>query len=62
MMKIEITEKSRDRLVRECLKDTLQYCHADDAALERALHVVIAYYSVPGSYMEGAYDGEGVEE
>lgn len=28
-----------------------------DPALARALHVVIAYYSVPGQYMEGAYDG-----
>jgi hypothetical protein len=27
-----------------------------DAALARALHVVIAFYSVPGTYMEGAYD------
>lgn len=27
-----------------------------DAALASALHVVIAFYSVPGTYMEGAYD------
>jgi len=27
-----------------------------DATLVRALHVVIAFYSVPGTYMEGAYD------
>lgn len=27
-----------------------------DRALISALHTVIAYYSVPGTYMEGAYD------
>lgn len=28
-----------------------------DDALLRSLHVVRAYFSVPGTYMEGAYDG-----
>ena len=27
-----------------------------DDALLRSLHVVRAYFSVPGTYMEGAYD------
>ena len=57
MMKIELTEKARTDIVKQCLIDDLECCHADDEALERALHVVIAYYSVPGTYMEGAYDG-----
>jgi hypothetical protein len=30
---------------------------AEDPVVARALHVVIAYCSVPGTYMEGAYDG-----
>lgn len=29
----------------------------EDDALLRSLHVVRAYFSVPGTYMEGAYDG-----
>jgi hypothetical protein len=29
-----------------------------DPVVEKALHVVIAYCSVPGTYMEGAYDGD----
>jgi len=35
-----------------------QHFEGQDEALIRALHTVIAYYSVPGTYMEGAYDGE----
>ena len=29
-----------------------------DEALLAALHTVRAYYSVPGTYLEGSYDGE----
>ena len=29
----------------------------EDDALIRSLHVVRAFFSVPGTYMEGAYDG-----
>ena len=29
-----------------------------DEALLAALHTVRAYYSVPGAYLEGSYDGE----
>ena len=29
-----------------------------DEALLGALHTVRAYYSIPGTYLEGSYDGE----
>ena len=44
-----------DALLLEELKDMLE--DAIDPVVEGALHVVIAYCSVPGTYMEWAYDG-----
>ena len=34
------------------------HLEGQDEVLTSALHRVIAYYSVPGTYMEGSYDGE----
>lgn len=54
-----------DEFIREELDDVIEYCLDDkapkdwqDDALIRSIHVVRAYYSVPGTYMEGAYDAE----
>ena len=44
-----------EELVVDELRFNLDIC--EDPALARALHVVIAHYSIPGTYMEGAYDG-----
>lgn len=51
--------------MRQELDDVIEYCLDDkapkdwhDDALIRSIHVVRAYYSVPGTYMEGAYDAE----
>ena len=48
-----------DLLVREELLDARNLVNEmnDDPALVRAFDVVIAYYSRPGTYMEGCYDG-----
>jgi len=46
-----------DQLIADELKWQLE--NGDmDRAIESAMHTVIAYYSVPGTYMEGAYDSE----
>lgn len=50
-----IKEKFIDELVLWELNNMLE--SAEDPVVTRALHVVIAYCSVPGTHMEGAYDG-----
>jgi|TARA_R110000803_G_scaffold46198_7_gene97007 hypothetical protein len=54
MFKDEVLEQ----LVLEHLKEDLECVIPEDRPLVNALHVVIAYYSVPGTYMEGAFDGQ----
>jgi hypothetical protein len=56
-MKVQdiIKEEFIDELVLWELNNMLE--SAEDPVVTRALHVVIAYCSVPGTYMEGAYDG-----
>ena len=44
-----------DEMILELLKEDLEV--TEDPILTNALHIVIAYYSVPGTYMEGDYDG-----
>ena len=56
-----LSEILKDEFVDELITDELkwQLNNSDmDASLENAMHTVIAYYSVPGTYMEGAYDAE----
>ena len=66
---VKIREIFRDEIIDEFMRDELdellEYCLDDkapkdwqDDALIRSIHVVRAYYSVPGTYMEGAYDAE----
>ena len=45
-------------LLQELKSDLVTARENQDGPLERSLHIVIAYYSVPGTYMEGIYDGE----
>jgi len=53
---LDITEDEFiERLVLGELKSMIH--SAEDTVVKRALHIVIAYCSVPGTYMEGAYDG-----
>lgn len=47
-----------DELIASELKWQLENSDQIDQPLENALHMVIAYFSVPGTYMEGAYDSE----
>jgi hypothetical protein len=49
-----IKEEFIDELVLWELNNMLK--DAKDSAVISSLHVVIAYCSVPGTYMEGAYD------
>lgn len=56
---IEVDYDSLDAVVIECLKDTLD--HLEDngpssAVLKDSFDRVIAYYSVPGTYKDGAFD------
>lgn len=46
-----------DTLIIEELKWHLEDNDIVDPPLQNAIHTVIAYFSVPGTYMEGAYDG-----
>jgi len=45
-----------DQLIAEELKWQLENSDGMDDSLISAMHTVISYYSVPGTYMEGAYD------
>jgi hypothetical protein len=57
MNNIELTQESVDTLI---LTELVQILHdtqvKEDLALIKSLNVVIAYYSVPGTYKEGSYD------
>jgi len=57
-----LSEILRDEFVDELIADELKWQLENnneiDQPLENALHMVIAYFSVPGTYMEGAYDAE----
>lgn len=53
-----LDEDFAEKFIRHQLMSALEDAQTDqDQALVNALHVVIAYYSVPGQYMEGSYDG-----
>lgn len=59
-----LTNEAIDKFMLEELDNALENAldqkapkHWEDDALIRSLHVVRAFYSVPGTYMEGAYDG-----
>jgi len=53
-----LDEDFAEKFIRHQLMSALEDAQTDqDQALANALHVVIAYYSVPGQYMEGSYDG-----
>ncbi len=57
---IELTHDSTTELIRDTLKEDLaleQDTEVPDNALCTALNVVIAYYSIPGTWKEGSYDG-----
>jgi hypothetical protein len=57
----KLREILRDEFVDQLITDELQWQleNSDmDASLTSAMHTVIAYYSVAGTYMEGAYDAE----
>lgn len=57
-----LSEIFKDELVDELIAGELKWQLENDAMidppLQNALHMVIAYFSVPGTYMEGAYDSE----
>ena len=47
-----------DELIADELKWQLENSDQIDQPLQNAMHMVIAYFSVPGTYMEGAYDAK----
>ena len=52
-------EEVLDRIMTEELDIAIELAILErDEALLAALHTVRAYYSVPGAYLEGSYDGE----
>lgn len=52
-----VKDEYTDEFVREDLLESLKFAKENgDMALTNALHTVIAYYSVPGTYREGSYD------
>lgn len=53
-----LNDQGLDHIIRSELLESLEIAIENgDEALVRALHTVIAHFSVPGTYMEGAYDG-----
>jgi hypothetical protein len=56
-MNIELTPEQEDMVVLQVLIATLHLDeYTGDDALSRAMNVVLAYYSVPGTWKEGMYD------
>lgn len=53
-MLVEISDESLDEIVVAALTRSLQ--SVEDEELEEAIHTVIAYHSVPGTYLDGTYD------
>lgn len=56
-----LSEFLKDEFVDELITNELKWQLENgdmDNSLISAIHTVIAYYSVPGTYMEGAYDAE----
>ena len=52
-------EEVLDKIMTEELDVAIELAIMErDEALLGALHTVRAYYSVPGAYLEGSYDGE----
>jgi len=52
-------EEVLDKIMNEELDLAIELAVEEkDEALLAALHTVRAYYSVPGAYLEGSYDGE----
>ena len=52
-------EEAIDKIMIEELDLAIELAVAEkDDALLGSLHTVRAYYSVPGAYLEGSYDGE----
>ena len=52
-------EEVLDKIMTEELDVAIELAIMErDEALLAALHTVRAYYSVPGAYLEGSYDGE----
>ena len=52
-------EEAIDKIMIEELDLAIELAVAEkDEALLGSLHTVRAYYSVPGTYLEGSYDGE----
>jgi len=53
-----ISDLLKDEILEQLILEELK-CQVDiidDPALINAMHTVIAYYSIPGTYMEGSYD------
>jgi len=55
-MLIDVSDESIDEIVVATLTRSLEL--AEEEELKEAMHKVIAYFSVPGSYLGGAYDVE----
>jgi hypothetical protein len=58
-MRIEFNYDQIEEIVREALKESLRLLenHSEGSyVLCDSLHRVIAYYSVPGEYLDGVYD------
>ncbi len=61
-MKVEITAEGADDTVVKVLTELVHYYgrietyEEADPDLIEAMHMVIAYFSVPGEYMDGLYD------
>ena len=53
-IKIEIDQEQASKITRDDLVNGLEFI--DNSELMDAMHKVIAYYSVPGEYMDGKYD------
>lgn len=51
---IELSAYQKDEITRHNLVEGLVY--VDNSELREAMNKVIAYYSVPGEYLDGKYD------
>ena len=58
-MKVVLSEILKDEFVDQLITEERKWQLENgdmNRLVETAMHTVIAYYSIPGTYMEGAYD------
>ena len=60
MINIDLDEDTAEQVTVQTLKESLGY--VSNPTLEKAIQYTIAYFSVPGTYLNGRYDLDADDE